>query len=142
MPVRLRHRIDAVQVTAIDRGETRPPPRVDGAVPVAPAAAVRAREILRFDYGAGAPGGTPSPDHPGGAVVLVGWDLDRADWRTFRADRNRRPGRTPRRRRAWPAGTPAPRTGPRRTWSASAGSWTASESWYVMIVSSPPETDW
>jgi predicted DNA-binding transcriptional regulator YafY len=83
MPSRLRHRIDAVQITAV-----APPPPAVGLL-VALGGAVRAREVLRFDY---ADRGTRrvEPHHVvtrGGRWYLVAWDLDRADWRTFRADR-------------------------------------------------------
>ncbi|WP_432844162.1 helix-turn-helix transcriptional regulator [Dactylosporangium sp. CA-092794] len=96
MPARLRHRIDALRVTAVDRGR-RPDPPVDAAVLVAVSAAVRAREVLRFDYDTAerdglAPVRRVEPHHlvaRAGRWYLVGWDLDRADWRTFRADRIR-----------------------------------------------------
>ena len=50
MPARLRHRVDALQVTALDRTAGRPVPTVDTEVLIALGAAVRAREVLRFDY--------------------------------------------------------------------------------------------
>ena len=83
LPARLRHRVDAVEFTAIHRA-----PQADPAVLVELGAAVRAREVLRFDY----PGGLrrAEPHHlvtRGGRWYLVAWDLERADWRTFRADR-------------------------------------------------------
>jgi len=98
MPARLRHRFDAVRVTAL-------PPRsgsgavVDPDVLLAVSAAVRSREVLRLDYAA--PTGTPGssdaaparrvePHHlvvQDGRWYLVAWDLDRDDWRTFRVDR-------------------------------------------------------
>jgi predicted DNA-binding transcriptional regulator YafY len=102
MPARLRHRIDALQVTAVDRGGTRPAPQVDSAVLVTLGAAVRAREVLRFDYDTASPNGASRDDRSaapprrvqphhlvtrGGRWYLVAWDLDRDDWRTFRADR-------------------------------------------------------
>ncbi|MEU8171625.1 WYL domain-containing protein [Microbispora hainanensis] len=101
MPARLRHRIDTVQVTAVERPATRPDVRVDGSVLVALSAAVHAGEVLRFDYAAAfAPeaddGGVLTPPRRvephhlvtwGGRWYLVAWDLDREDWRTFRADR-------------------------------------------------------
>ncbi|WP_155356834.1 helix-turn-helix transcriptional regulator [Acrocarpospora macrocephala] len=90
MPARLRHRIDTLQVTAVERPVTDPP--VDSGVLIALSAAVHAREVLRFDYDNGEP--TPprrvQPHHLvtwGGRWYLVAWDLDREDWRTFRADR-------------------------------------------------------
>ena len=57
-------------------------------------AAVHGREVVRFDYpgddGTGAPPRRVQPHHlvtRGGRWYLVAWDLDRDDWRTFRADR-------------------------------------------------------
>lgn len=102
MPARLRHRIDTLQVTAVERPATRPDPQVDSSVLMTLSAAVHAREVLRFDCtpasppGAGDddPAATPprrvQPHHLvtwGGRWYLVAWDLDREDWRTFRADR-------------------------------------------------------
>ncbi|MEU7892261.1 WYL domain-containing protein [Nonomuraea sp. NPDC049152] len=101
MPVRLRRRIDTLQVTAVERPASRPDPQVDSTVLIALSAAVHAREVLRFDYTPASPPGveddgvqTPprrvQPHHlvtRGGRWYLVAWDLDREDWRTFRADR-------------------------------------------------------
>ncbi|MEU8046512.1 WYL domain-containing protein [Micromonospora echinofusca] len=99
MPARLRHRIDILQVTAVERSPTRPDRQVDSGVLMALGAAVHAREVLRFDYTPVAPpeadGGLPAPRRVqphhlvtwGGRWYLVAWDLERGDWRTFRADR-------------------------------------------------------
>jgi len=101
MPARLRQRIDTLQVTAVERPATRPNPQVDSGVLMALSAAVHACEVLRFDYAPASPPGaaddsgqTPPrrvrPHHLvawGGRWYLVAWDLDREDWRTFRADR-------------------------------------------------------
>ena len=93
MPARLRTAADALQLTAVTRGGGRP--QVDQAVLLAVGAAVRAREVLRFDYAGGSDAG-PRPARRaeahhlvtwGGRWYLVGWDLDRKDWRTFRVDR-------------------------------------------------------
>lgn len=97
MPARLRHRIDTLQVTAVERSAA---PRVGSGVLMAISGAVHAREVLRFDYATAAPpaandpAATPprrvEPHHLvtwGGRWYLVAWDLDRDDWRTFRADR-------------------------------------------------------
>ena len=95
LPSRLRHRIDALEFTAIPAGRTAP---VVPDVLLALSGAVRAREVLRFDYPAGQP---EAPDNPApvrrvephhlvtvrGRWYLVGWDLEREDWRIFRADR-------------------------------------------------------
>jgi predicted DNA-binding transcriptional regulator YafY len=93
MPARLRHRVDAVRVTAVAGvAGGGPQPEADAAVLVALGAAIRAREVLRFDY-ATAPGAPPRRAEPhhlvarGGRWYLVAWDLDRGDWRVFRADR-------------------------------------------------------
>ncbi|GAA2208366.1 WYL domain-containing protein [Nonomuraea monospora] len=87
MPARLRHRIDTLQVSAVERAE----PQVEAGVLVALSAAVHAGEVLRFDYGSGdGPPRRAEPHHLvtwGGRWYLVAWDLDREDWRTFRADR-------------------------------------------------------
>ncbi|MDG4763502.1 WYL domain-containing protein [Solwaraspora sp. WMMD406] len=106
MPARLRHRIDTVAVTAVERPAAA---QVDRDVLLALSAATHAREIVRFDYRSESPpapdSGTPAP-HSGtpaaprrvephhlvtwaGRWYLVAWDLDRADWRTFRIDRIR-----------------------------------------------------
>ncbi len=102
MPARLRHRIDTFHVTAVERPTTRPARPVDSTVLMALSAAVHARETLRFDYSSAAAqgAGDNSTDVPpprraephhliiwGGRWYLVAWDLDREDWRTFRADR-------------------------------------------------------
>ncbi len=96
MPARLRLRIDARQITAVERPGAAANPEVDPEVIVALSAAVRAREVLRFDYVGAFPPRRAERHHLitwGGRWYLVAWDLDRADWRTFRADRI--PPRTP-----------------------------------------------
>jgi predicted DNA-binding transcriptional regulator YafY len=90
MPARLRHRIDTLQFTAVERPSMAGQPQVDSAVLMTLSAAVHACEVLRFDYaGAEAPRRV-EPHHLvtwGGRWYLVAWDLDRTDWRIFRADR-------------------------------------------------------
>ena len=96
MPARLRGRVDALQVTAVERGGWERP-SVDTDHLIAIGSAVRAREVLRFDYaspGAEGEGLQPprrvEPHHLvtwGGRWYLVAWDLERGDWRTFRVDR-------------------------------------------------------
>lgn len=91
MPARLRQRVDALQVTTVGRTSRRMP-QVDTAQLLAIGVAVRAREVLRFAYGsdAEAPPRRAEPHHlvtRGGRWYVVAWDLDRADWRTFRVDR-------------------------------------------------------
>jgi predicted DNA-binding transcriptional regulator YafY len=91
LPSRLRHRVRAMQAATVE--VPVPGPTVDPEVLTAVAAACRDHERLRFDY----------RDHDGAASVrtvepyrlvhdrgrwyLVAWDVDRQDWRTFRADR-------------------------------------------------------
>ncbi|MBB2924332.1 YafY family protein [Cellulomonas cellasea] len=95
LPVRLRHRVDALHVHAGPPGHGDP---VDPAVLSAISAAIGAREVLRLDHRAP---GEPADAAPGpprrvephhlvaraGRWYLVAWDLDRDDWRTFRVDR-------------------------------------------------------
>ncbi|MFE9580038.1 helix-turn-helix transcriptional regulator [Nocardia sp. NPDC006044] len=88
MPARLRRRIDIVQVTAVEQSNQQ----VDSTVLMTLSAAVHAGEVLRFDYASSgdAPPRRVEPHHLvtwGGRWYLVAWDLDRADWRIFRADR-------------------------------------------------------
>jgi predicted DNA-binding transcriptional regulator YafY len=97
MPARLRHRVDTLQVTAVERPAAHPDPQADSGVLMTLAAAVHAREVLRFAYPSATPGESVSPPprrvEPhhlvtwGGRWYLVAFDLDREDWRTFRADR-------------------------------------------------------
>ena len=95
MPARLRHRVDAVRVTAVEPSAAGPRPSVGGTLLMTLSAAVHAREVLRFDYASAesAAAGPPRRAEPhhlvsrGGRWYLVAFDLDRAGWRTFRADR-------------------------------------------------------
>lgn len=92
LPARLRSRVQALEVTAVPRGRDRP--TVPAQVLLDVSAAVRAREVLRFDHRR-ADDDVPvrrrvEPHHvvtSGGRWYLVAWDLDRDDWRTFRLDR-------------------------------------------------------
>jgi biotin operon repressor len=87
MPSPLRHRVDGV--VASSPAAVAP---VDPARLLAVSAAIRAREVLRFDYGETA---DPAPRRTeahhlvarGGRWYLIGWDLDRDDWRVYRVDR-------------------------------------------------------
>jgi predicted DNA-binding transcriptional regulator YafY len=98
LPSRLRHRLDALEFTTMARPGAN---AVTADVLVAVSTAVRAREVLRFDY-ASRPAGSAAPptdlEPPrrvephhlvthSGRWYLVAWDLERADWRIFRADR-------------------------------------------------------
>lgn len=108
MPARLRARIDALQVTQVERATTNAP-RVETSRLVEIGTAIQAREVLRFDYRSPRPRGadgerTGSPEHAdpaapprrtephhlitwGARWYVVGWDLDRSAWRTYRVDR-------------------------------------------------------
>jgi hypothetical protein len=95
MPARIRHRVDAVEFTAW----AQPGIEVSPEVLIAVSRAIRASEVLRFDY---APVGDDDPADAERAArrvephhlvstdrrwFLVAWDLDVAGWRIFRADR-------------------------------------------------------
>jgi predicted DNA-binding transcriptional regulator YafY len=88
MPARLRHRVETVRVTAV-----APAPGIATGVLAAVTTAAHAREVLTFDLHPGdGPPRRAEPHHVvtrGGRWYLVAWDLDRADWRTFRVDRIR-----------------------------------------------------
>jgi predicted DNA-binding transcriptional regulator YafY len=88
-----RIRDGVLRVTAVERPASRPEAPVGGEVLLAISAAVKAHETLRFEYAA--PGAGPEhrraePHHVitwDGHWYLIAWDLDRTDWRIFRADR-------------------------------------------------------
>ncbi|MFE3986149.1 helix-turn-helix transcriptional regulator [Nocardia tengchongensis] len=90
LPSRLRHRVSAFQhaLPVPLRG-----PRVSPDVLTAIAAACRDHERLRFDYRTHAGAAARRTVEPYRLVnhrqrwYLLAWDLDRADWRTFRVDR-------------------------------------------------------
>ncbi|MCK0112846.1 YafY family transcriptional regulator [Ornithinimicrobium sp. F0845] len=91
MPSRLRHRVDALQVTAV--GSSAGPPPVDAQRLLAVGTACRDHEVLRFGYTAkdGVESVRRVEPHRlvswGRRWYLVAWDLERDDWRTFRVDR-------------------------------------------------------
>jgi predicted DNA-binding transcriptional regulator YafY len=93
LPSRLRRQVGALHGSTLSLG--REGPSVDADILIAIAATVHARDVLRFDY-ASHDGGcrlrTVEPHrlvHTRGRWYLVAWDIDRDDWRTFRADRIR-----------------------------------------------------
>ena len=99
LPGRLRRRVEAVTaatepLTGMHRGGTPAAPVVDPAVLATLATACRRDQRLRFAYAAKG-GAEPARRHadPHRLVsadrrwYLVAYDLDRLDWRTFRADR-------------------------------------------------------
>ncbi|GIJ49283.1 DeoR family transcriptional regulator [Virgisporangium aliadipatigenens] len=90
MPARLRQRVASLRVTNVERPATHPPAPVDREVLLEISAAVHRKEILRFDYATAEEPRRVEPHHVitwDGRWYLVAWDLDRADWRIFRADR-------------------------------------------------------
>ncbi|MEH1166858.1 YafY family protein [Micromonospora sp. CPCC 205539] len=91
LPARLRHRVDALRtatVSAVAGG-----PTVEAATLTAVSTAVHRRERLRFDYDGHDGAATVRDVEPyrliytGRRWYLLGWDIGRGDWRTFRADR-------------------------------------------------------
>ncbi|USQ81103.1 YafY family transcriptional regulator [Ornithinimicrobium faecis] len=91
MPARLRHRVDALQVTALRGGSQQQ--SVDGEVLLEVGRACRDHQRLRFDYTAKDGAQTRRDTEPhrlvswGRRWYVVAWDLDRDAWRTFRLDR-------------------------------------------------------
>jgi len=85
MPSRLRHRLDALQFSTVPNPFSA---AVSPDVLIALSTAVRAHEVLRFDYA-----GHPRRVEPHHVVAsqarwyLVAWDLELDEWRIFRADR-------------------------------------------------------
>lgn len=104
MPARLRHRLDALEVTTVGRPGDAAPVDISLEVLVTLTKAIRDQETLRFDYpprdaatadtGAATQDRLPTrraePHHlvtSQGRWYLLGWDLDREDWRLYRVDR-------------------------------------------------------
>jgi predicted DNA-binding transcriptional regulator YafY len=91
LPSRLRHRVRALQTATVEVPATGP--TVDAEVLSVIAGACRDHQRLRFDYrdhDGSASVRTVEPHrlvHDRGRWYLVAWDVDRRDWRTFRADR-------------------------------------------------------
>ena len=93
LPARLRRRVNALQRYTVPVPAYGPGPTVDPADLIVIAAACRDHEQLRFDYADHAGAQTRRRAEPHRLVTwgrrwyLVAWDVDRADWRTFRVDR-------------------------------------------------------
>jgi predicted DNA-binding transcriptional regulator YafY len=91
LPARLRHRISAFQSYTLPMPSHGP--QVDPDVLTVIASACRDHERLRFDYRAHSGAASRRTVEPYRLVndrrrwYLVAWDMDRDDWRTFRADR-------------------------------------------------------
>lgn len=91
LPARLRRRLSALQAVTLTLGAG--PAAVEPRILTAVAAACRDEERLRFRYRDQRDATTAREVEPmrlvstGRVWYLVAWDLDRADWRTFRLDR-------------------------------------------------------
>ncbi|WP_020521806.1 helix-turn-helix transcriptional regulator [Catelliglobosispora koreensis] len=91
LPSRLRHRVDALRSATVSAAASGP--TVDASVLTAIASASHQHELLRFDYVGrdGQPSLRQVEPHQlvytGRRWYLLAWDRERADWRTFRADR-------------------------------------------------------
>ncbi|WP_280472014.1 helix-turn-helix transcriptional regulator [Nocardia cyriacigeorgica] len=91
LPCRLRHRVRTLLAATVSVGAGGP--TVDPDVLTAIAGAIRDKHRLHFDYRSH--DGTTTVRvtephrlaHTGRRWYLVAWDVDRADWRTFRVDR-------------------------------------------------------
>ena len=93
LPPRLRRRVDALQSHTVRVSTKSRGPQVEGAVLALLAAAARDREIVRFAYSDYSGSATERRIEPyrlvnwGRRWYLVAFDVERADWRTFRVDR-------------------------------------------------------
>jgi predicted DNA-binding transcriptional regulator YafY len=93
LPPRLGRRVDALQSHTVRVPGQRRGPQVEGSLLALIAAVARDREIMRFRYLDHSGSGTERRAEPyrlvnwGRRWYLVAFDLDRGDWRTFRADR-------------------------------------------------------
>lgn len=93
LPSRLRRRIDVLREATVSAAGSGP--AVDPDVLTAIAEAAHRREQLRFDYRSRAGEETRRRAEPHRLVYtdrrwyLLAWDVDREDWRTYRADRVR-----------------------------------------------------
>jgi len=99
LPPRLRRRIDALQAMTTP-GVLGGGPTLDATVLTTIAMACRAEERLRFAYQGRDASPTSRHVEPHRLVALgrrwylMAWDLDRADWRSFRVDRMTDPSLT------------------------------------------------
>ena len=93
LPPRLGRRVDALQSHTVRVSGQRRGPQVEGKLLALIAATARDREIMRFRYADHSGTGTERRVEPyrlvnwGRRWYLVAFDLERADWRTFRVDR-------------------------------------------------------
>ena len=89
MPSRLRNRMDALRVSAV-RDPAASTAAVGLDILVLLSGAVAAHDIVRFEYEGSEAVRRVEPHHLlawRGRWYLLGWDLDRDDWRTFRVER-------------------------------------------------------
>ncbi|XKK60608.1 WYL domain-containing protein [Streptomyces sp. ARC32] len=97
LPARLRNRVGGLPFDVVPPAGTGPAAALSPGLLPDLSRAVRAREVLRFDY-ASHRSATREPEAPrrvephhlvasNGRWYLVAWDLDHDDWRLFRADR-------------------------------------------------------
>lgn len=100
LPERIRHRIDSLRNVSVAR-EVGPRARIADVVALTTVAlACRDHDALRFSYRSRSGEASERHVHPHRTVstdsrlYLIAWDLDRADWRTFRIDRIDDPTRT------------------------------------------------
>nr|MDT0656776.1 WYL domain-containing protein [Micromonospora sp. DSM 115978] len=125
LPSRLRHRVETLQRAMVRVGGGGPAVPPDTLMTVADACRRRVR--IGFDYTSPRGGDSVRSVEPHSLVsfgrhwYLIGWDTDRADWRTFRMDRLRpRTGNGPRfAAREMPGGDPGAYLSERlsaRTW--------------------------
>lgn len=100
LPARLRGRVDAIDTATVSLGGPAAGPRVDPETLVALAGAARDGERIRFRYRDKGDQQSKRFAEPHSLVsagrrwYLVAWDIERADWRTFRVDRIDTPFRT------------------------------------------------
>jgi predicted DNA-binding transcriptional regulator YafY len=93
LPSRLRRRVTTLHNATVLVPRDRPAPTLDSGVLSTLAAACRDHERLRIDYRDHAGSSRRRTVEPhrlvnwGRRWYLVAWDVDRQDWRTFRADR-------------------------------------------------------
>ena len=91
LPSRLRHRISALQSVTVPMTNAGPTANPDTLTAIA--TACRDSLCLRFDYRSHDGSSsirTTEPHrlvHTGRRWYLIGWDVDRQDWRTYRVDR-------------------------------------------------------
>jgi predicted DNA-binding transcriptional regulator YafY len=93
LPPRLRRQVSTLQRMTVHVQRRRSGPTVDPAMLVELARLSREQFAIRFDYSDRHETGSKRRVEPyrivnaGQRWYLVAWDLDRADWRTFRVDR-------------------------------------------------------